>query len=161
MGRPVFRAVRPLVALPRIGWHPYTSHAVKRGVGPHVPHCERLWKSPGNWTRTVPQNRPQPTHHFSTRFLGQSRRSIFARDKFPSQLPAVRTAPRSTVGTPGEGTAETPRWGGCLPFWVGQASRPAIRRPHPPGLCPGTPYPLKGEKGHKCRRRKPKSSPPG
>ena len=30
----------------------------------------------------------------------------------------------------GQGTAEVPRWGGCPPLWVGQASRPAIRRPH-------------------------------
>ena len=52
---------------------------------------------------------------------------------------------RSAAGAPGEGNAEAPRWGGCLPFWVGQASRPAIRRPHSPGLRPGTPYPLKGE----------------
>ena len=39
--------------------------------------------------------------------------------------------------------AETPRWGGCLPFRVGQASRSAIRRPHSPGRCPDPPA-LKG-----------------
>ena len=31
--------------------------------------------------------------------------------------------------------------GGMPTFWVGQASRPAIRRPHSPGRCPGTPAP--------------------
>jgi len=37
---------------------------------------------------------------------------------------------------------------------VGQASRPAIRRPHSPGQSPGTPCPLKGRRGTKCRKEK-------
>ncbi len=32
-----FRVVKPFVALPKIGWHPYTSHASKRGVAHRVP----------------------------------------------------------------------------------------------------------------------------
>ena len=80
------------------GIHPPPS-TVKRGVGPRVTRCARVYVI---WPRY------------------------------------------STVGVPGKDNAETPRWGGCLPFWVGQASRPAIRRPHSPGPCPGTPLPPKG-----------------
>ena len=64
-----------------------------------------------------------------------------------THLPAVRTGNQArfvTWATSARGTAETPRWGGCPPIWVGQASRPAIRRPHSPGRCPGIPLSLKG-----------------
>ena len=53
---------------------------------------------------------------------------------------------------PGKGSAETLRWGECPPIWVGQASRPAIRRPHSPGRCPVPPAP-KGEKKCNSERR--------
>lgn len=40
--RPVFRVLKPRVALPVVGWHPYTSRTVKRGVGPRVALCEQM-----------------------------------------------------------------------------------------------------------------------
>ena len=49
--RPVFRILKPRVALSIAGWQPYTSRTVKRGVGPRVTRCERMWKSPWDWVR--------------------------------------------------------------------------------------------------------------
>ena len=87
--RPVFRVLKPRVALPAVGWHPYTSRTVKRGVGPRVALCEHL----RDWVHTEPQNQPRPTRHFFTQFLGQCRRSIFAQDK--AVAPPLRTPSRN------------------------------------------------------------------
>ena len=72
---------------------PYTSHAVKRGVGPRVARCGRMWESPRDWVRKGPKNRPQPTYHFFARFLGQCRRSILQQDK--AVAPPLRTPSRN------------------------------------------------------------------
>ena len=80
---------------------PYTSHAVKRGVGPRVARCGRMWESPRDWVRKGPKNRPQPTYHFFARFLGQCRRSILQRDKGGwslCALPPGNTAPQRGLG---------------------------------------------------------------
>ena len=60
------------------------------------------------------------------------------------QCKQVNFEQKGTRGVADEGTAETPRWGGYPPDWVGQASRPAIRRPHSPRAEPRHPLPLKG-----------------
>ena len=70
-----------LCGTPMAGWHPYTSRAVKRGVGPRVACCEQMWKSPWDWVRKGLKNRPQPARHFFARFFGPGRRSILQQDK--------------------------------------------------------------------------------
>lgn len=99
--RPVFRVLKPRVALPIAGWHPYTSRTVKCGVGPRVARCGRTWRSLWDWGCVGRQNYPKSTHHFFARFFGQGRRSIFARDKGGwslRALPPGNTAPQRGSG---------------------------------------------------------------
>ena len=90
--------------------------------------------------------KPTPIHPvtFSPNFEGNAAVRFLCWINLPHRSPQCGQPRHRAVGAPGEGSAETPRWGGCLPFRVGQASRPAIRRPHSPGPCPGTPLPPKG-----------------
>jgi len=126
--------------------------------------AERLGKSAQPLRRVLPPLQPR-FRQFGLRQnaqgKGRAEGSIFQRDKFwdtsarsaDSQINAFcavgRTDPGHRRDAPlerkptrlGGGTAETLRWSGSPPAWVGQASRPAIRRPHSPGRCPGTPCP--------------------
>lgn len=98
---PLFRVLKPCVALPIAGWQPYTSRTVKRGVGPRVALCGRTWRSPWDWGRAGRQNHPKSTHHFFAQFLGQCRRSILQRDKGGwslCALPPGNTAPQRGSG---------------------------------------------------------------
>ena len=52
---PPFRVVRPLVALLRVGWQPYTSRSLKRGVDPREARCGRAgYAGAGQW-KNVPR----------------------------------------------------------------------------------------------------------
>ena len=150
----------------------YTSEKLKRGVGAFVRCCreERFCSGPTQKNTGRQGNCPASQCHFllltassfaspdfgkmpRTRATQRVRKK--SRINSDTHLPAVRTGNQARFvawAAPRKGTAETPRWGGCPPIWVGQASRPAIRRPHSPGRCPGIPLPLKGCKSAIQRR---------
>ena len=132
----------------RARWHPYTSAGVKRGVGGFVCDCggKRFSKNPNDKTECEHGEAGQSTQpprsafdHQSADFRqgfcsakcpgrGQPRGSILKRDKFLSHLPAVRTV---TFWSRRErrvrAMQKRPVGADAYPFWVGQASRPAIR----------------------------------
>lgn len=70
-------------------------------LAPAWPAVGELGEASWDWVRKGLKNQPQPAHHFSARFLGQSRGSIFARDKGGWSLcafPPGNTAPQRGSG---------------------------------------------------------------
>ena len=71
-------------------------------LAPAWPAVGELGEASWDWVRKGLKNQPQPAHHFSARFLGQSRGSIFA--QYKAVAPPLRT-PSRNAGRKGDSRA--------------------------------------------------------